>query len=285
MPEPHLLATSRGPVELVDTGAGPAVPAVLALHGAMGGYDQSLLLARAALPFEAVRVLAVSRPPYLATPLSSGPTPETQADLYAALLDALGLDHAVVLAISGGGPSALQFALRHPHRCRALILISACTAPLTAPLPLRFHLLRLAARWPWLLHRMAAGPSLDARLQRSVRDPQSRDRLRQDAPTLALFEQLQTITLQRLSNRMDGTFNDLRSVRTPFHYPVERLHLPVLLAHGTSDIVVPIAHSERLAASVPSAELLRLEGGEHNALFTHNREIRAAVEAFLARLP
>jgi pimeloyl-ACP methyl ester carboxylesterase len=43
-----------------------------------------------------------------------------QADAVAALLDVLGIRTAAVMAVSGGGPCALQFALRHPQRCCAL---------------------------------------------------------------------------------------------------------------------------------------------------------------------
>jgi pimeloyl-ACP methyl ester carboxylesterase len=74
---PRVVHTRRGPVEYAEVGAGPAV---LCLHGAMGGYDQSLLLARSA-GAPGFRYLAVSRPGYLGTPLSRGRTPEEQADL------------------------------------------------------------------------------------------------------------------------------------------------------------------------------------------------------------
>jgi pimeloyl-ACP methyl ester carboxylesterase len=65
-------------------------PAVLALHGAMGGYDQGLILARTIGP-PGYRFVSVSRPGYLGTPLCAGRTPEEQADLLAHLLDALGI--------------------------------------------------------------------------------------------------------------------------------------------------------------------------------------------------
>lgn len=44
---------------------------VLALHGAMGGHDQSALLSLAALP-DSYRCVAVSRLSYLGTPQRSG---------------------------------------------------------------------------------------------------------------------------------------------------------------------------------------------------------------------
>jgi len=42
LPEPQVVPTSRGPVELAAWGEGPAV---LSLHGAMGGHDRATLLA------------------------------------------------------------------------------------------------------------------------------------------------------------------------------------------------------------------------------------------------
>src|SRR5690606_1735279 len=63
-----------------------------------------------------------SRPGYLDTPLSSGASFQAQADLYAALLDELGVEKTVVLGASGGGHAALQFAIRHPDRTLGLLL-------------------------------------------------------------------------------------------------------------------------------------------------------------------
>lgn len=143
-PAPSAVATRRGPVEAVSVGEGPAV---LALHGAMGGCDQSLILART-LGEAGYRYVALSRPGYLGTPLAAGRSPEEQADLYAGVLDALGLGRVVVMAVSGGGPSAIHFALRHPARCAGLVLASTTGAPVEDRPPLAFYLLPLLVRWP-----------------------------------------------------------------------------------------------------------------------------------------
>ena len=84
----------------------------------MGGYDQGLILART-IGAPEYRHVAVSRAGYLGTALTAGRNPEEQADLCADLLDALGIDRTAVLAVSGGGPCALQFALRHRDRVGA----------------------------------------------------------------------------------------------------------------------------------------------------------------------
>lgn len=41
------------------------------------------------------------------------------------MLDALNLDRVTVLANSAGGTSAIQMALRHPDRVKALVLVSS----------------------------------------------------------------------------------------------------------------------------------------------------------------
>ena len=121
--ESQLLETARGTVEYQMTGAGPVV---LMIHGGPGGYDQGMALARL-LDLHGVTVLALSRPGYRRTPLTSGETPEAQADLFAAALDALHVPQTVVIAVSWGGPSALQFALRYPDRFRGLIMLPTLT--------------------------------------------------------------------------------------------------------------------------------------------------------------
>src|SRR5579884_2045507 len=117
-----LAETSVGPVEyqviesVESAGGGPAV---IYAHGTPGGFDQGVAFARF-LGAERCTFISPSRPGYLRTPLTSGASPQQQADLYAALLDMLGIDRASVIGFSGGGPSALQFALRHPDRRRNL---------------------------------------------------------------------------------------------------------------------------------------------------------------------
>lgn len=279
---PTVIQTARGGMECVRTGEGPAV---LLLHGAMGGYDQSLLLGRSACGPQGHEFVAVSRPGYLGTPLDLGKAPQDQADLCAALLDAIGIGDVAVIAVSGGGQCALQFALRHAERCRALVMISACCAPLTVRLPLRFHLLKWMARFPALAGMMqrkaAADP--DRAAARAIPDPALRARTLHHPEAAPLLRALQTSTMERMAERLPGTLNDIAQSRLPFAYPVERIAAPMLIIHGTVDSAAPFEHAKSLAVRVPGAELMTIEGGEHVSLFTHLDEIRARVRPFLDR--
>lgn len=276
---PVIAETRLGQVEYASFGQGPVL---LALHGAMGGYDQSSILARAVGP-AGYRYVAVSRPGYLGTPLGNRAVPEAQADLCAALLDVLGVERAAVMAISGGGPCALHFALRHQARCRGLVLISTCGGRIDTPLPFSYRILRYLARWPaligWMRKRSAKDPQ--RRAARAVTDPALLRRMLDDPETGPLFEALMASTMDRLPLRLSGTANDIAVTRAT-EYSLEDVAVPTLVVHGTRDPHVPFAkHGAVLAARIPGARLLALEGGEHACLFTHRGRIRAEVAVFL----
>jgi pimeloyl-ACP methyl ester carboxylesterase len=275
--------TRLGPIECTIRGEGPAL---LAIHGAMGGHDQSMLLARALAGDRAgCRVIAVSRPGYLATPLAACGSPEQQADLFAALLDALGIENASVAAVSAGGPSALHFAARHAGRCRALILVSACTAVLETPPRVlsRMNLLAFLARIPgltgWLRRRVERQPARAA--ARAIPDPDLRARTIAHPEAGKLLRALQMSVFDRLPDRFPGTINDITQYRTLAPIPFGRIAAPALIVHGEADDIVPFAHGRSAAESIRGAELLALEGAGHLALFTHLDLIRRRSGGFI----
>lgn len=276
---PRTIDTQVGRLEFAEFGTGPAV---LALHGAMGGWDQSRILAQAALANH-FRALAVSRPGYLGTPLSSGTTPEQQADLLAALLDKQGIERAGVVTISGGGYSALHFALRHAPRCAGLVLISTCGTANGARIPFAFHVMRTLAHLPWLARAFERKMAThgERSLARAIPDPSQRQQLVNDAETWPLYQELMRITSSHLDERLAGTNNDIRVTRVR-EYPLEQIRVPSLVIHGTHDRVAPYdPHAIALSKRIPGARLLSLDGGEHSALFTHRAQIRAAATQFL----
>lgn len=277
--------TRLGPVEHVSLGDGEPL---VALHGGMGGRDQSLILARAVLAdLSSHRVIAASRPGYLSTPQASGVTPEAQADLYAALLDALGIEQVVVAAVSAGGPSAIQFALRHPGRCKALILVSCWTGQLAVPeqMKRRLPIMRWFARLGWLAAlmrwRIRRDPMKAA--SRAISDPVPREQTLTHPIAGPLLKTLQQSPFTELGRRLPGTLNDMDQFERMSALPFDRITVPLLAIHGTADSVVPFEHGER-GRLAPKGELMAIQGGEHVAIFTHLDTIRGRVDAFLTRL-
>jgi 2-hydroxy-6-oxonona-2,4-dienedioate hydrolase len=120
------MVTSFGTMEYAVVGQGKPM---LIVHGAEGGFDHSIDMT-GELAGYGYQLIAPSRFGYLRSSLSGNLTTALQADAYAELLDRLGIAKVAVVGISAGAWSSLQFAIRHPERCRALVLlVPADTCP------------------------------------------------------------------------------------------------------------------------------------------------------------
>jgi 3-oxoadipate enol-lactonase len=64
---------------------------------------------------------------------------------------------------------------------------------------------------------------------------------------------------------------------------VERIEAPALVVHGTEDVIVPVENGRRLAARLPNAEYLELEGAGHNLPLEDPEGLAAIVLEFLDR--
>jgi pimeloyl-ACP methyl ester carboxylesterase len=84
-----------------------------------------------------------------------------------------------------------------------------------------------------------------------------------------------------MGQRLIGTKNDIEISRTATH-PLENLDVPVLIVHGSQDRLVEFAvHAKIYESRVPNAELFAIDGGEHVAIFTHRKSVRAKVNEFM----
>ncbi len=284
---PVLLTDTRlGVVQHTDGGDGPVL---LALHGGMGGYDQSLVLAETLLgKAPAYRVIAVSRPGYLGTPREGRESAAQQADLFAALLDTLGIERAVVAAVSAGGPSAISFAARHADRCAGLILVSTASGRFDVP---DYVLKRLSwfgwlVRVPGLLSLLAwlRGRKPEKAAARAIGDP-ALVRSTLDHPEAGpLLLGLLSTTFQKMAARMPGTVAETIGFADLPPLPFDQVRAPTLVIHGDADKVVPFSHAERSAREITGAELFVVPGGGHTSLLTHIDAVRERARAFLKRI-
>ena len=119
--ERRTLEHRLGVIEYTTWGAGP--PMILS-HPLFGGFDVGAGLAETYVG-NCHRFVAPSRFGYLGSSLPRSATPADQTDAYASILDALGIDRTAIFGYSAGGPSVIQFALRHPDRTAALILMAS----------------------------------------------------------------------------------------------------------------------------------------------------------------
>lgn len=117
----------RGAIEALEAGD-PGAPAVLFLHG-LGASKVSLLPVIAGLASE-YRVVAMDFPGFgkSSAPLNARYDAPWLATSAIAALDAAGVDRAAIVGNSMGGRVAVEVALRHPDRVRALGLLTPAVA-------------------------------------------------------------------------------------------------------------------------------------------------------------
>ena len=129
-PATMVIETSLGTVEYIDSGQGKPV---LFVHGSPGGCDQGAVMGAFLVP-RGFRVIALSRPGFLKTPLTETmKSPDQQADLELALMDSLGVERFGVSCWSGGGPSSYRLAAKHPERMTALVVLAGRASATSSP--------------------------------------------------------------------------------------------------------------------------------------------------------
>ena len=251
---------STGSAHVIEVGDGP--PLVFVQGGGAPGAGWAALLAE----LDGYRRVAVDRPGFGLTPT----VPHRRTTLrglavtfLAEVLDALGLDTAVLVANSMGSWWTTRFAQAHPDRVEALIHVG-CPALLldtSAPVPMRLVGVRGLGR----LLVAAQRPSPRA----------ARFQLRMSGETLgdrpadhALIDLL--VAMQRLPDH-DTTWHDLlhavigpRGARPGMPITADelrRLDLPALFVWGQKDTFGSPEVGQRAAGLLPDAELIVIPHG------------------------
>lgn len=276
-----IVGTPCGVIEYADIGTGPAI---LAIHGAGGGFDQSLDLARDFLG-AGFRVVAPSRFGYLRTPLPADASPMAQADAHACLLDALNLQKVVVIAGSMGAPSAMQLCIRHPERCSALILlfpIAFAPRPTNEPPPqpsafaqflMNTTLKSDFAFWAgFKLSRDTVMKTIGATPPADFRDAAPEEQAR----VLAVLRNIEPI-----SQREEGLRNDAAVAPSVPRYGLEQIQAPTLVISAEDDLFGTFKGGRYTAEHIPGARFVGYSTGGH-LLVGHGSDVRRELAGFLA---
>jgi 2-hydroxy-6-oxonona-2,4-dienedioate hydrolase len=270
--------TAKGDIEYAREGSGPAA---LVIHGAGGGFDQGLYLAHDMLG-EGYDVIAPSRFGYLRTPVPKDASHTAQAEAHAALLDKLGVNDTVVMGVSAGAPSAIEFAVRYPERTRALILVvpraydpaNQVGVELTPQNKAVIKLFENSADFSYwaatklgrkqLVRFFGVDPELEA-----TAAPEEREKI-----TGLIADMLP------LSARVAGIITDTSSelVRPE----LEKIDAPTLVISAEDDLYHTLPGARFAAEHIPNAELKIFKSGGH-LLIGHGEDTRRAINAFLTR--
>lgn len=257
---------------------------LLLLHGfAASTYSWREVMAPLA---EEYRVVAFDRPAFGLTerpmpgdfPNGVNPyTAEAQTDLTIGLMDALGIEQAVLVGNSAGGTIATYTALRYPERVQALALVDAA-----------IYAGGGSPGWARPLLTTPQARRIGPLLVRNIRDwgYQFGQSAWHD-PSRFTDEIWANYSKPLQAENWDRALWELTQASRPLglEQRLEELGVPVLVITGDDDRIVPTEQSIRLAGEIPGAELVVIPNCGHVPQEECPVEFLAAVESFLARLP
>jgi pimeloyl-ACP methyl ester carboxylesterase len=192
------------------------------------------------------------------------------ADDTARVIEMLGIERANVLGWSMGGFIAQTLALQQADRINKLILLSTDSGGADADLA-------SAAVWSQLID-MSGTPHEQARRLLSLLFPSdvAESICREFGDIVAAARaQLSSDLVNRQVAAMDawhraGIGNGLREI-----------NVPVLIAAGTADIVIPPSNALKLVSAIPSAWLAQFNGGGHAFMAQYPRQLADLINSFL----
>lgn len=272
------IPTRFGTMEYAVAGSGRPL---LMIHGTGGGFDQGLDFAERLLPM-GYRVIAPSRFGYLRSDFPSDPSSASQADAFVDLLDELGIESLPVAGGSAGALSAIEFAIRHPGRCSALIAIVPATYS-----PNRPSLQPMSATQERVLFTLLGSDLLFWSAMRLMRNQMIGTMLATDPALVAAASPDERARADRIirgilpvSRRTRGLLNDAKLSADPARQDVERIAVPTLAISLDDDRFGTLDGARYLVSRVPDARLVSWPTGGH-VWIGHDEELFAEIDSFL----
>jgi pimeloyl-ACP methyl ester carboxylesterase len=258
-----LIQTEKGQIEYQVEG--DSKDYILVFHGTPSSYqteDYSDFID------QGFSIIRVSRPGYYRTSLSMGKTTFEQADMFAQLLDTLDIDSVFVSALSGGGPYALQFVIRHQEKCRALVLKATITKKeesiiSTPPKTLKQRFYRTTDFGNWLINKKYF-KTFD------------------DEYYIEQYQKFLENGRYPLSQTWSGMKNDEIQISNLPDLHLDKIIIPTLIIHGNRDNNAHFSHAEYANKKIPKSKLMVLENEDHFFIFReYNDTINSRIIDFL----
>lgn len=254
----RILKTKYGNLEYAVRGKGKPV---LLIHGAGGGYDQGLWLGEICLDGD-YQFIAPSKFGYLNSSIPNNISMKLQAQYYNILLDELNIEKVTIIAVSAGGPSAMQFANDYPDRVDKLILLSAVSMPPNPndkdPFFIKFiHQIQKSDYVYWLFTRLFKTQILS--LMGVPADDYKNFTVEQKNLAKRMLEIMHPMSL-----RYQGTITDGLMIKD-FVIP-KNITIPTLIIHSKNDGLVSYSHAENANKNIQGSRIILYKNGGHGAL-------------------
>jgi len=277
-PDSIFLEINNLNVHLKRRGAGE--PAFILLHG----FGASTFSWREVLdPLSADGMaIAYDRPAFGLTerPINwEGTNPYTQEgniDLLIGLMDAMGIQQAILVGNSAGGTLATAFTLAYPERVQALIQVNAAIYQTRPDSPL----LGLLLQTPQMDH---IGPLITRRLAGEQGDASIRNAWSDPTPVETNPEIIAGYRKPLMADNWDrALWEHTKAARAPgLAERLNEIQVPTLVIAGVDDQIVPLENSLRLAEDIPGASLVVIENCGHLPQEECPGEFLAAINDFI----
>ena len=204
---------------------------------------------------------------------SAPPTLEAQMDDIRAVMDAAGVERAALFGFELGANLCAVFAAAQPSRVFACVLHGSEARGLKTP----------DFPWGWSSERWDEYLDDVDRLwgTQAMADFLAQDAYPSHAPDAAFRKDLASFLRSSASPGAAFLFerllrdSDIRDV-------LPTIQVPALITHRVGDTVSPIESGRHLAANIPGARLVELEGPDHYPFSGPQEPLMAAIERFLA---
>jgi class 3 adenylate cyclase/pimeloyl-ACP methyl ester carboxylesterase len=188
-----------------------------------------------------------------------------------ALLDAVGFQHPAIVAAGQSGPAAIHFAVAHPERVSALVLVDSYA-----------HYLK-EDDYPWGFRRQ----DLDgAMLRERMADPAAFGFAGMDllAPSQATDERFRAWYVRSIRFR-GGPDKVADLIRLNFHDDVRPIlssvSVPTLVLHREGDRYIQLGAGRYLAEHIPNAKFVVVSGADHIFFLGDSDALVDEIEEFL----
>lgn len=184
-----------------------------------------------------------------------------------AVMDAAGVAKAHIFGVSMGGVIVLEMARQ--HRERVLGLIVGCSGILSADKPRMPSWAKIIYYMPpWMLKALTPKKRGDGAYGSAAKPEDI-------AHDTAVLDKDPYVVAGVLAQAMAIAGYTLSKEE------VAGFKVPTLVLHGDEDGTVPFAYGEELAATLPGARFVRIEGAGHNFLVAGKEKTLAALGAFI----
>lgn len=261
---------------LVPAGPKADLPPLVFIHGASTSHADPVLSFRAKLEGRA-EMLFIDRPGHGRSQSGGEATlyPDAQADAIAAVMEARGMDRAIIVGHSFGGAVTAAFALRHPDKVRGLVFLSPAVYPWTTGVAWYYR----AAGVPvtgWIFSTLVAPPvgalvigpaikSVFAPNEPPANYLRDTDAFSTLAPAAFRHNAMEVALLSDWAKTASPNYPDIKA--------------PTIIITGDTDsIVSPQVHAEPLARAIKGARLLTVRNLGHKSDYVASDLAIAAIE-------